>query len=67
MPSTGSDLLLLVAPLIVLEIVLIVLALNDLVRRDRVRFGNKWVWGAVILCVSLLGPVAYFVLGREDE
>lgn len=57
----------LLLPLILVELGLLVSALHDLVRRRRVKGGNKWLWGAIILFVSLVGPILYLVLGREED
>jgi hypothetical protein len=32
-----------------------------------VRGGNKVVWGVVIVLGQLLGPLAYFLFGREED
>ncbi len=57
-----------VTPLIAIQLVLIVLALRDLARPDRiVQGGNKWAWAAVICLLGLIGPAAYFWVGREPE
>jgi len=53
-----------VAPLIILQLVLAVIALIDLVRAERTN-GPKWMWVPIILFVSMLGPISYFVLGRR--
>ena len=64
--STGQ-ILLLILPIVVIELALILLAIRDLLRADRrVRGGNKAVWALVILVFSLLGPILYFMIGRED-
>jgi hypothetical protein len=64
--STGQ-ILLLILPILVIELALLGLAIRDLLRADRrVRGGNKAVWALVILVFSLLGPILYFVIGRED-
>ena len=64
--STGQ-ILLLILPIVVIELALILLAIRDLLRTDRrVRGGNKAVWALVILFISLLGPIVYFAIGRED-
>lgn len=62
-----SDLILLLAPILLVQIGLIVVALRDLVRPDRrVRGGNKLVWAAIIVVVNLLGPILYFLVGRDE-
>ncbi len=53
-------------PVILLELALVVFALRDLVRRDRVN-GPKWLWILIIVLIQLLGPMLYFVIGRRDE
>ncbi|WP_139488455.1 PLD nuclease N-terminal domain-containing protein [Brevibacillus dissolubilis] len=57
-----------VLPLIILQVILLVLAMFDLIRRDasRVRGGKKWPWALVIVFISTLGPVTYFFAGRKD-
>jgi hypothetical protein len=65
---TDSQILLLLLPIIVIQVGLIVLALRDLIRPDRrVRGDSKLLWGIVIVFISLLGPILYFVVGREPE
>ena len=42
-------------------------ALVDLERDERqVRGGSKLVWALVIVFVNILGPILYFVAGREE-
>jgi hypothetical protein len=40
-------------------------ALVDVVRATRFRHGDRWVWLVVIVLFSLLGVVAYLVIGRD--
>ena len=55
-------------PLFILEIALIAFALYDLTRPERrVRGGSKLLWGIVIVVFQLLGPLLYFLIGREDS
>jgi hypothetical protein len=61
-----ARLLPLIAPLVVIQLGLMVAALVDLVRRQATR-GPKWAWGIAIVAFSLLGPLAYFILGRGEE
>ena len=64
--NTGQVILLLV-PIVLLELALLGLAIRDLLKDERhVRGGNKALWALVILFISLLGPVIYFAIGRED-
>jgi len=64
---TLEEILPLLIPLIVLQLVLMAVGLYDLTRPERrVKGGNKLVWGAVIVFGQLLGPLVYFLGGRED-
>ncbi len=66
MSSDTGRFLLLLLPLIVLQLALLAAALWDLVHRERVRGGNKWVWGIVIVLFNIIGPLVYFLFGREE-
>lgn len=56
----------LIAPLLIIELVLLVIALVDLIRRQEVRYLPKWGWALIILFISMIGPIAYLILGRQD-
>jgi len=65
---TNTQIVLLLLPVILIELGLIVLALRDLLRPERnVRGDSKLMWGLIIVFISLLGPIVYFVVGREPE
>ena len=58
----------LLVPIVVIQLGLMIAALLDLEREDRrVRGGNKVVWALIIVLVNLLGPILYFVAGREES
>jgi hypothetical protein len=64
---TIQEVLPLLIPLIVLQLALLAVGLHDLTRPDRrVKGGNKLVWGLVIAFVQFIGPLVYFLFGRED-
>ncbi len=51
-------------PVILVGVALAVIALYDLYKRENVR-GSKILWALIIIVVGTLGPILYFVLGRE--
>jgi hypothetical protein len=55
----------LVAPLIVLQVILMISALVSCMRQEETN-GPKWMWVLIILFVNLLGPILYFVMGRKN-
>lgn len=52
-------------PIIILQLGLMIFALVDLARRERTK-GPKWAWALIIIFVNLIGPILYFVVGREE-
>lgn len=62
-----TQLLLLIFPLVVVQLVLLVLALRELLNPERRVVGdNKPVWGLVIVLFGILGPLVYFLAGRQE-
>ena len=54
-------------PLAILQLILMITALVHLLKRNKVRCGNVVIWLLVIILVNLIGPVLYFLFGREEE
>jgi Phospholipase_D-nuclease N-terminal len=62
-----SGILLLVIPILVIQLGLLVWALYDLTRPDRrVKGDSKVVWALIIIFINIIGPILYFLVGRED-
>lgn len=55
----------LLIPVLIIQLVLIIFALTDLLRREQTR-GPKWVWVLVIVFVNMIGPIVYFLVGRDE-
>ncbi len=56
----------LLIPVILIQFGLMLVALVDLVKRPKTR-GPKWVWVVVVVLINVIGPIIYFVVGREEE
>ena len=64
-----SDLqiLLLLTPIIVLELGLLIFALRDLLKPERlVRGDSKLLWGILIVVFGIFGPLLYLTVGRRE-
>ncbi|HEX9902053.1 MAG TPA: PLD nuclease N-terminal domain-containing protein [Acidobacteriota bacterium] len=61
----SPKLIALLIPIIIIELGLMIIALLDLVKRERTR-GPKWVWALVIIFINIFGPIAYLLFGRQD-
>ena len=65
---TLEEILPLLIPLIVVQLALMAFGLFDLTRAERrVKGGSKLVWGLVIVFGQLLGPLVYFLFGRQED
>jgi len=57
----------LLLPLVVIQLGLIIAALYDLEKEERhVRGGSKLVWVLIIVFINVIGPIVYFMAGRQD-
>ncbi|MGG4554676.1 PLD nuclease N-terminal domain-containing protein [Paenibacillus woosongensis] len=55
----------LLAPVIALQLILMITALVSLLRAQTVR-GTKWIWALVIIFGNMIGSIVYFILGRKE-
>ena len=55
-----------IIPLVLLQLILMIVALVDLVRREKTRWLPKWAWAIIIIIGELVGPIIYFIFGREE-
>ena len=54
-------------PLLVIQLALLIAALVHILKHDTYRSGNRVLWIIIVVCVNIIGPVLYFILGRSDE
>jgi hypothetical protein len=55
-----------VAPILVIQLILIIVALVDLSKVNQTN-GPKWLWAIIIIAINILGPIIYFVFGRKQS
>ncbi len=66
--NLNPTVLALLIPVAAIQIGLLLLAAFDLLREERrVRGGSKAMWAVIIVFVNLLGPILYFLIGREER
>lgn len=62
-----SELLPFLIPLIVVELVLLIITLRHIFTHKNYKRGNRLLWVAVaVVGMQFIGPVLYFLLGKED-
>ncbi len=54
-----------IIPLVLLQLILMVVCLVDLSRREKT-WGPKWFWAIVIVLGELVGPIVYLIVGRKE-
>ena len=52
-------------PIAIIQLILLAVALFDLSKQEKTR-GPKMLWVFVILLVNFIGPILYFVIGRDE-
>ncbi|HRQ36705.1 MAG: PLDc_N domain-containing protein [Anaerolineae bacterium] len=55
----------LLIPILLIQLALVIAALVDLIRREKTK-GPKWLWVLIILFFNMIGPIVYFVVGRDE-
>lgn len=66
--NLDPTLLLLLIPVVVIQLGLLIWGLYDLTRPERrVKGDSKVIWALIIIFVNLIGPILYFLVGREES
>ena len=65
--KTIIDMLPFLIPLFLIQVVLIVIALLDLFKRENMKSNTRLIWVFVIILINILGPIIYLVAGRNDK
>jgi hypothetical protein len=65
--TIDGQVILLLLPVLLIQLALIVVALYDLLRPERlVRGDSKLMWGIIIVVINIIGPILYFAIGRRE-
>ena len=65
--NVDPTLLLLLIPVLLIQLGLLVWGLYDLTRPGRkVKGDSKVLWALVMIFINILGPILYFLVGREE-
>lgn len=56
----------LLLPLIIIQVSLAIFALIHVLRHPHYKIGNRIIWVIVVIFIQFIGPIAYFVFGREE-
>jgi hypothetical protein len=53
-------------PVLLLEWVLMIIAIVDLIKREKTRGLPKWGWALIVIFIQIFGPIVYLIFGREE-
>ena len=62
-----GDFLPLLIPLILVQFGLMAYALVHILKHDKYKMGNRVIWIVVSCLLSIIGPILYIVLGKEED
>ena len=63
----SPELIKMLIPVILIQVGLAVAAIVDIVKRKSFSIGTKPIWIIIVITVSFVGPLVYFVIGRKEE
>lgn len=56
----------LIAPIAVIQLILLVVALVDCIRNENLK-DKKVIWILIIIFANIIGPILYFIIGRRND
>ena len=63
-----SELLPFLIPLIIVELLLLFYTIYHILTHETYKRGNRVLWLVVVIVgMEFIGPILYFLLGKEDE
>ncbi len=65
--NTLFEIMPLLAPILLVDIILAVAEVRHILRHPRYRFGNKTMWLVIAVVLLLFGPIIYFVFGKGEN
>ena len=62
-----KELLPFLIPVVIIQFILLGYTINHILTHNKYKIGNRKVWLiiSIVLC-NFIGPILYFVLGKED-
>ena len=67
-PADLQEILPFLIPVVIAEIILLVVTLRHILTHTTYKRGNPILWLVItIVGMQFWGPIAYFLLGKEDE
>ncbi|MBL1226433.1 PLDc N-terminal domain-containing protein [Enterococcus sp. BWR-S5] len=55
------------APYLLVSFSLSIIALVHVLKHRSFRFGNVFLWVVIVLLLQIIGPIGYFLVGKEED
>ena len=55
-----------IIPIAIIQLTLFIVALVHILTHKHYKVGNRLLWVIIVICLNLIGPILYFVIGRSD-
>lgn len=65
--NTLFEVIPLLVPVLLVDIILAVVAVRHILRHPHYRFGNRAMWLVIVVVLLLFGPIIYFVFGKGEN
>ncbi|MDR2492902.1 MAG: PLD nuclease N-terminal domain-containing protein [Coriobacteriales bacterium] len=69
--ETVMGVLMMILPIIivfsVIQLGLMIAALVSIFKHDTYRNGSRWLWVVIVILFNTIGPILYFVVGRDRD
>ena len=53
-------------PVVVIQLGLLIAALIHILRHKTYKAGNRVLWIIIVVFVNIIGPILYFIIGKDD-
>lgn len=65
--NIGKEILPLLIPLVIMQFLLLAVTLRHILTHENYKRGNRMLWLLVtVIGMEFIGPILYFLLGKED-
>ena len=62
-----TEMLPFIIPLVAAELILLIISLRHILTHDHYKRGNRVLWIIIVIVgMEYIGPIAYFLFGKED-
>lgn len=61
-----TDNLMMLLPLIIIQFTLMIIGVVSVIKKTNFNYLNKVSWLLLVMFIQIIGPIAYFIMERDD-